>query len=60
MIEYLYVICSFATFFGIVIAWFSFYKDFSKLKIMQKISLIIITLGSVIPIILGTIQGMSK
>ena len=60
MIETLYVLCSFLTFLGVIIAWFSFYKDFSKLKIMQKISLIIITLGSVIPIILGMIQEMSK
>jgi hypothetical protein len=60
MYETLYIICSYATFFGTIIAWISFHKEFNKLKVMQKVSLVVITIGSVVPIIVGVIQGISN
>lgn len=55
--ESLYVIFSFLTSLGILLMIYSFYRDFKKLTLLQKISLIIITIGGLAPMIIGTIQG---
>lgn len=53
----LYVILSFLTSLGILLMIYSFYRDFKKLTLLQKISLIVITIGGLAPMIIGTIQG---
>jgi len=55
--ESLYVLFSFLTSLGILLMIYSFYRDFNKLTLLQKISLIVITIGGLAPMIIGTIQG---
>ena len=55
--NFLYVLFSFLTSVGILLMIYSFYRDFKKLTLLQKISLIIVTIGGLAPMIIGTIQG---
>ena len=55
--ESLYLLFSFLTSLGILLMIYSFYRDFNKLTLLQKISLIVITIGGLAPMIIGTIQG---
>lgn len=52
-----YVLSSFICTFGVILMLFAFFKDFKKLTVLQKVSLVLISIGGLAPIILGTIQG---
>lgn len=55
--NFLYVFFSFLTSLGILLMIYAFYRDFKNLTLLQKISLIIISIGGLAPMIIGTIQG---
>ena len=51
----LYIIASFISFIGIISLWFSL--NYRQLKTNQKLALILTTLGIVVPMIAGFIDG---
>ncbi|MBV7392251.1 MULTISPECIES: hypothetical protein [Enterococcus] len=52
-----YVLFSFICTFGIILMIITFFKDYKRLTVLQKASLILISIGGLAPMILGTIQG---
>lgn len=54
--ESLYIVFSFLTSLGIILMIYSFFRDFKKLTLLQKISLVVIAIGGLAPMIMGTIQ----
>ncbi len=53
----LYILFSFLTSVGILIMVYAFYRDFKKLTLLQKISLILVSISGLLPMLLGMIEG---
>lgn len=53
----IYVLSSFISFIGAILLIISFYNKFKNLSLLQKISIILIVLGTVVPFIIGFVNG---
>ncbi|MBP1048376.1 hypothetical protein I6N96_18950 [Enterococcus sp. BWM-S5] len=55
--EQIYMYASFISFFGAFLLVVGFSKQFKELTLLQKSAIILVFIGTLVPIIVGTIQG---
>lgn len=53
----IYVLSSFISFIGVILLIISFRNTFKKLSLLQKTALILVILGTVVPFIIGFVNG---
>lgn len=55
--DQLYIIASFISFFGAILLVIGFAKQFKELTLIQKSAIVLVFIGTLVPMVVGTIQG---
>lgn len=58
--DQLYIIASFVSFFGAILLVVGFAKQFKELTFIQKAAILLVFIGTLVPMVAGTIQGFLK
>lgn len=58
--DQIYIIASFISFFGAILLIVGFAKQFKELTFIQKSAILLVFIGTFVPMIVGTIQGFMK